>query len=298
MGTIREMIRIVQRPMKRLERRDEVWYNKSRKSLLPERCTNILWREYNLIGGYAMNTLPPHAKNDNPQKYTIYALATPGQNPVWTDIKYIGASVNIQYRFSQHLSNHSKDQKDKYIWIQSLLAEGTAPTLCWLEEIEGRKEALGREQYWIRYAMSQGAKLFNRAITYTGEERLKAHQERAAYYAEIENLLLKGYFVKRSVYWYPSSLAHNYLHFAGNSLHLIDLHTHFLKDENGDFVSIRNCSHSLFDSFIKLHISVVDDGNREWNPEDRIEGINAALAKGCQLDLVKQERAKKSKKRA
>lgn len=254
-----------------------------------------------------MDTLPSSAQKGN--LYTIYALAIPQKNITWKEIKYIGMSRNVQYRYSQHLSMHDKDQKDKTAWIESVLASGNQPFLCILEkDIEGERHAREREQYWIRYAMGQGAELFNRAITYTEEERLEAHQKRTAFYAEVEKLICQGKFVKRSVYWHPTSLVDRCmlvlrLDGQGHLREVIDMSyidslSYFLKDESGELVSVHDCSSALFDPFIKRYLPVVDGGSTEWTFEDKVEAINFAFAKGCQLDLVWQERIiKKSKKR-
>lgn len=42
-----------------------LWYNGINKILLPERSWSYLRREHNLLGGYAMTTLPPHAQDGN-----------------------------------------------------------------------------------------------------------------------------------------------------------------------------------------------------------------------------------------
>ena len=106
-------------------------------------------------------------------KHIVYALSEPAEQIKWEDVRYIGISKNVYQRFGEHLSCREDANPAKNAWVKSLLGQGQMPLLCKIEEVETTNEALTREHYWIRFAMTQGAKLFNLSITPTDEERVE-----------------------------------------------------------------------------------------------------------------------------
>lgn len=225
--------------------------------------------------------------------FTIYALTEPkGEQTTWRDVRYIGMSKNVQYRYSQHIACHDTSQEDKNRWVRSLLGRGIVPALHKVETIEIESQAREREQYWIRHAMSQGADLFNRAITYIGDERQKAQEERAIRYAKIQKILESGTYVKRVDRWYPTGI---YPAMGGNaSTPIRDRIMRVSVEEmiNGQFASsqgetrtLKTASDEEFDAFIKKYIPVLDFGNPKWEWEDRIGAINYAKTRGLSPDF-------------
>jgi hypothetical protein len=178
--------------------------------------------------------------------FKIYAMNEDRQNFIWKDVRYVGMSKRIEARFAQHLACTDPDQPEKNAWMQSVLGRGVLPGLWCVEEIEEAKAAREREQHWIRYAIGQGADLLNKQITYTPEERIKAHQERAEYYARIQELLLQGYFVKRSVYWHPSSLKGLPAVKPTKRITVVDFVSLYIRGEQDEVVALGECSDTFF----------------------------------------------------
>lgn len=220
--------------------------------------------------------------------YIAYALAGPLEAITWPDIVYIGISQDVQSRYKQHLACSDDSQQEKNVWVSALLAQGHCPSL-WLlqDQISEVQEARNREQYFIRYAMSQGAKLLNKQITYIGNEREIARQQREAQYREIQKLKQQGHFVKRSIFWHPSTVTGERSTIAYTRIHMRDFVFLLMKNEQGEDVPLGTCSDASFDKFIKQYLSVIDGGYTTWEWDDRLEAINAALAKGCNLDLYR-----------
>jgi hypothetical protein len=206
----------------------------------------------------------------------------------WCDLIYIGLSRNVAARYAQHLACLEESQEEKNAWVRGVLAQGRKP-LLWIlqDDIETIEEGRAREQYYIRYAISQGAKLFNKQITYTPEERVKAHQERAAYYAQIQELLLQGHFVKRSVYWHPSSVSGFTDIKPTKRITSIGFLSLYVKDTQGEMVALSTCPDTFFDTWIKQYLSVIDGGHTQWTWSDRLQAINAADRKVEDLGLLK-----------
>lgn len=210
--------------------------------------------------------------------YTIYALTAPLEHITWKDVRYVGMSINPTYRFQQHLSRSDTTNGDKNDWIRSLLLQDKTPLLHEVEVVETIEQAREREQYWIRYAIEQGATVFNRAITYTEEERTEVHRKRAIQYAKIAQLIQEGHFVKRSVYWHPSGLNGKAdLRKTAHRIKLWEMHKYLFENQQGVLCSIADSTDIDFDTFVKQHISVIDGGYIEWTLEDRIEVINSLL---------------------
>jgi hypothetical protein len=195
-------------------------------------------------------------------KYTIYVLAEPvGNDTTWKDVRYIGMSTNVMSRYAQHLVCRKADaNEDKSEWIQSLLRQGKLPLLHEIETVDTIEQGRAREQHWIRYAMAQGARLLNRAITYTEEERFQAKVDRAIRYAKIGTILEQGIFVKRSDAWYPSGLRKT-LDQDVEGIHIYEVFEIFFKNEQGVPCNLVESTDEEFDAFIKRYIPVMDNGN-------------------------------------
>jgi hypothetical protein len=204
--------------------------------------------------------------------YTIYTLSAPGACIEWRDIRYIGMSIDVFSRFKQHLSRHDDTNPEKTAWIQHLLAQGRTPTLGTIEEVGTREEARKREQYWIRYAMAQGADLLNRAINSTEQERTEVHRRRAMRYASVEKLLARGIYVKREAVWYPSSLLNRYQYSGSQDFHLNILDVFFSTSE-GKEVSVFDATDAEFDAFIQQYIPLIDRGQKHWDSFERMNSI-------------------------
>lgn len=98
---------------------------------------------------------------------TIYALC----DPVTSEVRYIGKSVNIKNRYKEHC----KSNKDTYssCWIRSL--KPLRPLLIELEVVpDGWVEA---EQFWIAYFKGLGARLTNLTLGGEGMVGYKATEE-------------------------------------------------------------------------------------------------------------------------
>jgi len=85
----------------------------------------------------------------------IYALKCPNNK----EIKYIGATSNVDRRYSQHLKYKKNCEKSK--WISSLLSENKRPFIEIIEECE-YEEAKKREAFHIEKALLDGAVLYNK----------------------------------------------------------------------------------------------------------------------------------------
>jgi hypothetical protein len=207
--------------------------------------------------------------------YTIYTLSAPAESIEWKDIRYIGMSMDIFSRFKQHLTPHDDINPEKTGWIQGSLVHGRKPTLGMIEEVGTKEEARQREQYWIRFAMAQGAELFNRAITYTEEERVAAYRKRAIRYASVEKLLARGIYVKREAVWYPSSLLNRYQHDGYRYFHLDIWDVYFFTIE-GNEVKVLEATDAEFDAFIQQYIPVFDRDQKQWDSFERMVSIRFA----------------------
>lgn len=231
--------------------------------------------------------------------FTIYVLAGPKEQPTWEDVRYVGMSVNAAYRFQQHLSCSDTSNEDKNNWIRGLLVQDTLPLMRRVEEVEGEKEAREREQYWIRHAMSQGAELLNRAITYTDEERAEVHARRAIRYAKVAQILAQGIYVKRwTGNWYPSRLLDRYS-VRNRPVTLLSSHDVFFSDQSGRPVSIYDASDEEFDCFIRRYVVIAEDKSSYWSLEERTDVIEFAMYLGASPDFCDPPPVpeKKSKKR-
>lgn len=82
----------------------------------------------------------------------VYALVDPQSNRVM----YVGQSLDIEYRFRQHLTLKANDpNKRKCEWIRQLQSKGLVPTLVILERCKG-KDLNEIERKKIRHFQSIG----------------------------------------------------------------------------------------------------------------------------------------------
>lgn len=75
---------------------------------------------------------------------SIYALICPMTN----EVKYIGASYDVERRFRSHLNNKWPNMKMK-IWMNILKENNLQPTFKVLEILQTRLESVEREQFYI-----------------------------------------------------------------------------------------------------------------------------------------------------
>lgn len=92
-------------------------------------------------------------------KIQIYSLSC----PIIGDVKYIGKTKNsLSDRLSAHLS-YKGDNVEKSMWIESLKQKGLKPKISLIELVEEYNWEV-KEQYWISFYLSKGAKLFNQSL--------------------------------------------------------------------------------------------------------------------------------------
>lgn len=210
--------------------------------------------------------------------YMIYGLADPRDKGT----RYIGVSINVLARFARHLSCNDENE-EKNDWIRELAVEQFVPHLFTIEQVETRREALDREQYWIRYCMERGIELYNLAITMTSAEKENTQQERAIRYEQITEVLRSGTYVK----WCGGAYAGRLLGPYDGPIGLCNRQDYFFVTESGKCVSIREASDQEFDAFIHRYIPVDDYGIDGWDGEDRYQAVNFALSHhGDQVHLT------------
>ncbi len=237
-----------------------------------------------------MLTIPHYALHDNdPQKkYTVYALVEPVE-PVslvtWKNVRYIGLSNNVLARYSQHLACRAADSnEDKNEWVTSVLVAGKMPQLHEIEKTVTIEQGRAREQYWIRYAIAQGAALLNRAITYTEQERLQAKIDSAAWNAKAGAIMQQGVFIKRSHAFYPPEMR-KVLNEDSGRIRIYHVHEIYFLNEQGILCNLVESTHEDFDAFIRRYIPVLDTGNPHWDWDDRICAVNFARCFGRQPEF-------------
>lgn len=95
--------------------------------------------------------------------YSVYALC----DPETFEAYYIGCSLDVQRRYSDHLRCNSKDTNEvRKAWISRLKAKGLQPVLAILEDNLKEFDADGRdvfirEAHWIAFYRGLGAPLTN-----------------------------------------------------------------------------------------------------------------------------------------
>lgn len=276
-----------------------MWYNGNLKTVVSGGAVNTPDRIH-LIGDVPMSTIPHYALQDNPQTpYTVYVLLEPDMPVEWRNVRYVGLSTNVLARYAQHLACREADSnEDKNEWIQGVLASGKLPPVHEIEKLATIEEGRAREQYWIRYAMSQGANILNRQITYIGTEREQAKIEREIRYARIGAIIEQGIFVKRRYAWYPSRLL-KVLNADEGRLQLYVLYDMFFLNEQGMPCNVLKSPHEDFDTWIQKYIPVLKTNLLIWDWNDRISAINFARLFGKTPEFCDPppQPGKKSRKR-
>ncbi|HEU0004048.1 MAG TPA: hypothetical protein VFQ36_24295, partial [Ktedonobacteraceae bacterium] len=181
-------------------------------------------------------------------------------------------------RYAQHLACREADSNEnKDEWIRGVLVSGKLPPVHEIEKLATIEEGREREQYWIRYAISQGAKLLNRQITMTEQEKIERHARRAARYARIEEMLESGIYVKREGVWYPTSLLYRH---TASWPSLLSLKDTYIPTEQGA-KSLMDASHEEFTAFIGQYITIFDNGAKHWDWFGRTSSIAYAQRHGA-----------------
>lgn len=85
----------------------------------------------------------------------IYALVDPRDSKP----RYVGASINPEFRMAQHRSNPMT--ADMGTWFDDLAANSLSPRLDILESVDDAESPV-REKHWIGHYHSEGCLLFNR----------------------------------------------------------------------------------------------------------------------------------------
>jgi hypothetical protein len=165
-----------------------VWYNGEVKLLCPSDAGNIPGREHNLIGGYAMENIPPHAQEGKPlikkllvfdghksdrinrrmndgapmgayhqeNATVIYGLVDPRDHRVF----YIGLTNNLYLRFKQHILM-TGDNERKQARIQAILDAHMLPWMLTLEVVDVDVDPREREIAYIQAYINAGIDLLN-----------------------------------------------------------------------------------------------------------------------------------------
>lgn len=220
-----------------------------------------------------MNSVPHHAQKGN--SYLIYVLTEHEQFTTWSDVKYVGLTNNALRRYAQHVYG-DRGNAQKAAWTEDLLRQGKTPHMFKVEEdIQSQKLAREREQCWIRYALSQGAKLLNRAISYTEKEREEAQQWRIERYAQIAALLAQGIYVKRcGPHHYPNPLIDPYL--GERYATILNANTIYFETAEGKRIDLEHATDDEFDIFIRQFVEVKNNGCERWYLQERCFVLNFA----------------------
>lgn len=124
--------------------------------------------------------------NPNTELTYIYALS----DPITDEIRYVGKSVNINYRFNIHLLNALKKDTYKDRWIRTLLNKNLKPKFIILD-IVNTKEWEFWEIYWISLLKSWNFRLTNHqkggsiGVASLGQKKSKPHQLKGKKYADV-----------------------------------------------------------------------------------------------------------------
>jgi predicted GIY-YIG superfamily endonuclease len=91
--------------------------------------------------------------------HTVYALVNPTNNKPF----YVGETVNLSKRLSNHLSCDKTESKEKNDYIKALLQNGVKPKVEVLSyNIETKEKAVEIETYYIGLYRKLGFELFNK----------------------------------------------------------------------------------------------------------------------------------------
>ncbi len=105
--------------------------------------------------------------NDERTVY-IYALCEPETN----EIRYIGQTIDIPSRLSQHKYHKSSDKDAKWLWLYNLRAQNLDVVVKVLAEVK-LVDANDAERKAISQAISDGADLLNQVLI--GTEQTQFH---------------------------------------------------------------------------------------------------------------------------
>ena len=114
-----------------------------------------------------------HLKESYSGAYKIYTLT----NPLTNEIFYVGQTVNdLSDRLAGHISETGGSNREKILYIKTILEQGQRPIIQEIEAIHVRcyidKASVNeRESYWIKYYRGVGCKLLNVASPKNNEYR-------------------------------------------------------------------------------------------------------------------------------
>lgn len=169
--------------MSKLALQADLWYNKHINIVLPERRYQHPLAWICLDWRHIVNTLPPHAQNDNPKIPAtggIYRIIC-----TLTEKIYVGSAVNLSERLHHHFShlrlNNHKNPKLQRAWNKY---GEDAFTFEILELVLIPEMLTAREQYWFSKLNPFGKRGYNIARvagsnlggTHTPETREKLRQ--------------------------------------------------------------------------------------------------------------------------
>jgi hypothetical protein len=86
----------------------------------------------------------------------IYLL----RDPVTSEVRYVGKSINPEKRFTVHVCRNSADSY-RTRWLNKLKRDGLIPVLEVIERIEPGGDWQERERYWISFYLAAGCPLTN-----------------------------------------------------------------------------------------------------------------------------------------
>lgn len=130
--------------------------------------------------------------------YSVYALKDPSSDLV----RYIGyTGLSVEKRLYYHLRDVGKTSR-RASWIKSILSKNKSPDLEIIESNLGRKEAIKKEIFYIKFFKSIGANLVNSTIggdgmpygTHTPEirEKMSAWQRGRKINPEVRAIIIKN----------------------------------------------------------------------------------------------------------
>src|SRR2546430_15634169 len=97
-------------------------------------------------------------KNGRKTIALIYRL----EDPITDGVHYIGITKYKIRRYEQHIFNCSKNNLEKWSWINGLKKRGLLPRYVIQEDNVRWEERFRREKYWIDYHIDRGEPLTNK----------------------------------------------------------------------------------------------------------------------------------------
>ena len=91
------------------------------------------------------------------KKCYVYTLSDPRTN----EVRYIGKTLYLNNRFSNHLATSKFGKSHKKNWIKNLLKNNLKPVIEVLEEFDNEEDTLKAEAYWIQQFKAWNFKLTN-----------------------------------------------------------------------------------------------------------------------------------------